>query len=73
MQPSDKSLPFELMCDASDYVVGAVLEQKKERKPFFIYYASRTLNSAQMNYTTIEKELLVVIFSLDKFCSYLIG
>ncbi|KAH9802030.1 RNA-directed DNA polymerase [Citrus sinensis] len=73
MQPPDWSLPFELMYDASDYVVSAVLGQRKEGKPFVIYYASRTLNSAQMNYTTTEKELLAVIFALDKFRSYLIG
>ena len=73
MQPPDWSLPFELMYDASDYVVGAVLGQRKEGKPFVIYYASRTLNSAQMNYTTTEKELLAVIFALDKVCLYLIG
>ena len=73
MQSPDWSLPFELMCDASDYAVGAVLGQRKEGKPHVIYYASRTLNSAQMNYTTTEKELLAVIFALDKFRSYLIG
>ena len=73
MQPPDWSLPFELMCNASDYVVGVVLGQRKEGKPFVIYYASRTLNSAQMNYTTTEKELLAVIFALDKFRSYLIS
>ena len=73
MQPLDWSLPFELMCDASDYVVGVVLGQRKEGKPFDIYYTSRTLNNAQMNYTTTEKQLLAVIFVLDKFCSYLIG
>ena len=67
------ALPFELMYDVNDYVVGAVLGQRKEGKPFVIYYASRTLNSAQMNYTTTEKELLAVIFALDKFRSYLIG
>ena len=61
------------MCDASDYAVGAVLGQRKEGKPFVIYYASRTLNNVQMNNTTTEKELLAVIFALDKFCSYLIG
>ena len=73
MQSPDWSLPFELMCDASDYAVGAVLGQRKEGKPYVIYYASRTLNSAQMNDTTIEKELLAVIFALDKFRSYLIS
>jgi hypothetical protein len=55
IQPLDWSLPFEIMCDASDYAVGAVLGQRKDKKPYVIYYASKTLNSAQMNYTT-EKE-----------------
>ena len=72
MQAPDWSLPFEIMCDASDYAIRAVLGQRKDKKPYVIYYASRTLNSAQMNYTT-EKELLVVVFALDKFRSYLIG
>uniref|UniRef100_A0A2N9H5I4 RNA-directed DNA polymerase n=1 Tax=Fagus sylvatica TaxID=28930 RepID=A0A2N9H5I4_FAGSY len=73
MQALDWSLPFEIMCDASDYAVGAVLGQRKDKKPHVIYYASRTLNSAQMNYTTTEKELLAVVFALDKFRSYLMG
>ncbi|XP_038974777.1 uncharacterized protein LOC120106013 [Phoenix dactylifera] len=73
MQPPDWSLPFEIMCDASDYAVGAVLGQRREGKSFVIYYASRTLNSAQMNYSTTEKELLAVVFALDKFRAYLIG
>ncbi|CAN6695147.1 unnamed protein product [Malus baccata var. baccata] len=71
--PPDWSLPFELMCDASDYALGAVLGQRKEKKPHVIYYASRTLNDAQLNYSTTEKELLAVVFALDKFRSYLIG
>ena len=61
------------MCDASDYAVGAVLGQRKDKKPYVIYYASKTLNSAQMNYTTTEKELLAVVFACDKFRSYLVG
>jgi len=69
----DWELPFELMCDASDYVVGAVLGQRKERVFHTIYYASRTLNDSQLNYATTEKELLAVIFAFDKFRSYLIG
>ena len=69
MQAPDWSLPFESMCDASDYAVGVVLGQRKDKKPHVIYYASRTLNNAQMNYTTTEKELLVVVFALDKFHS----
>ena len=73
LQPPDWSLPFELMCDASDYAVGAVLGQRKENKPCAIYYASKVLDPAQMNYTTTEKELLAVVFALDKFRSYLVG
>ena len=61
------------MCDASNYAVGAVLGQKKEGMMHVIYYASKLLNEAQLNYATIEKELLAVIFALDKFRSYLIG
>ncbi|CAN6707622.1 unnamed protein product [Malus baccata var. baccata] len=71
--PPDWSLPFELMCDASDYALGAILGQRKDKKPHVIYYASRTLNDAQLNYSTTEKELLAVVFALDKFRSYLIG
>ncbi|CAN6560281.1 unnamed protein product [Malus baccata var. baccata] len=63
----DWSLPFELMCDASDYALGAVLGQRKDKRPHVIYYASRTLNDAQLNYSTTEKELLAVVFALDKF------
>ncbi|CAL8084600.1 unnamed protein product [Prunus armeniaca] len=67
------SLPFELMCDASDYAVGAVLGQRKDKLPQVIHYASRTLNDAQLNYATTEKELLAVVFALEKFRSYLVG
>ncbi|XP_070679611.1 uncharacterized protein [Malus domestica] len=69
----DWSLPFELMCDASDCAVGAVLGQRKDRLPQVIYYASRTLNDAQLNYATTEKELLAIVFALEKFRSYLVG
>ncbi|KAK8676048.1 hypothetical protein V6N13_034102 [Hibiscus sabdariffa] len=61
------------MCDASDYAVGAVLGQRKGKIFHPIYYASKTLNDAQVNYTTTEKEMLAVIFAFDKFRSYLIG
>ena len=73
IQPPNWSLPFEIMCDTSDYVVGAVLGQRKDKKLYVIYYASKTLNNAQMNYTTTEKELLAVVFACDKFRSYLVG
>ncbi|KAL4376644.1 hypothetical protein GQ457_02G032840 [Hibiscus cannabinus] len=71
--PPDWTSPFELMCDASDYAVGAALGQRQGKNFHVIYYASRTLNEAQMNYTTTEKELLDVVFAFDKFRPYLIG
>ncbi|KAI3463774.1 hypothetical protein Pfo_020437 [Paulownia fortunei] len=64
---------FELMCDASDYAVGVVLGQRKDKIFRAIYYASRTLDDAQQNYTTIEKELLAIVFAFDKFRAYLVG
>src|SRR4051812_13940789 len=73
LKPPDWSLPFELMCDASDYSLGAVLGQKVKKKLYVIYYASRTMNEAQINYTTTEKEFLAIIFALEKFRPYLIG
>ena len=69
----DWDLPFELMCDASDYAIRAVLGQKRERIFQVIYYASRTLNDAQLNYATTEKELLAIVFTFDKFRPYFIG
>jgi hypothetical protein len=62
IQPLDWSQPFEIMCDASDYVVGAVLGQRKEGPVHAVYYASKTLSGAQLNYATTEKELLVMVF-----------
>ncbi|XP_071741306.1 uncharacterized protein [Rutidosis leptorrhynchoides] len=73
LQSPDWTKPFEIMCDANDYAAGAVLGQRVDRKPVVIYYASKTFSDAQINYTTTEKELLAVVFALDKFRSYLWG
>ena len=73
IQPPNWSLPFEIMCDASDFAIGAILGQRINKCLVVIYYASRTLNEAQMNYTTTEKELLAIVFALEKFRSYLLG
>ncbi|GJS22751.1 reverse transcriptase domain-containing protein [Tanacetum coccineum] len=66
------NLPFELMCDASYFTIGAVLGQKDGKNFHPIYFASKTLNSAQQKYTVTEKELMAVVFAFDKFRSYLI-
>ncbi|WZY77754.1 hypothetical protein YC2023_024138 [Brassica napus] len=73
VQAPDWNLPFEIMCDASDFAIGAVLVQKKYKKLHAIYYASRTLDEAQRNYATTEKELLAVVYAFEKFRQYLIG
>ncbi|KAL4283147.1 hypothetical protein GQ457_16G015010 [Hibiscus cannabinus] len=65
VRPPDWSLPFEVMCDASDFAVGAVLGQGDGKIFHVIYYASKTLNDAQINYTTTEKELLAVVFAFE--------
>jgi hypothetical protein len=73
IRPPSWGEPFEIMCDASDYAVGAFLGQRIDKLPHVIYYACITLNDTQLNYSTTKKELLVVVFALDKFRSYLLG
>nr|GEX56627.1 hypothetical protein [Tanacetum cinerariifolium] len=65
-------LPFELMCDVSDFAIGAVLGQHYEKHFQSIHYASKTLIEAESNYTTSEKEMLAVVYAFEKFRSYLI-
>ncbi|KAK4395904.1 Retrovirus-related Pol polyprotein from transposon.6 [Sesamum angolense] len=69
----DWNLPFEIMCDASNHAIGAVLGQRIGKEPHVIYYASRMLDNTQSNYITTEKELLAVVFALEKFHHYLLG
>nr|GEU54858.1 reverse transcriptase domain-containing protein [Tanacetum cinerariifolium] len=64
--------PFELMCDASDYAIGAVLGQRVEKHFWPIHYASKTMTQAETNYTKTEKEILAVEYAFEKFRSYLI-
>nr|GFC19458.1 retrovirus-related Pol polyprotein from transposon 17.6 [Tanacetum cinerariifolium] len=65
-------LPFEHMCDASDFAICAVLGQRHEKHFKPIHYASKTMNDAETNYTTTEKEMLAVVYAFEKFRSYLI-
>ncbi|KAA3477660.1 Retrovirus-related Pol polyprotein from transposon 17.6 [Gossypium australe] len=62
---------FIIMCNPSDYVVGAVLGQKRNRTFFTTHYASKTLNSTQCNYTTTEKEMFAIVFACEKLHPYL--
>ncbi|GJY50982.1 reverse transcriptase domain-containing protein [Tanacetum coccineum] len=68
----DWDLPFKLMCDASDFAIGAVLGQRKNKHFQPIHYASKTMSEAQTYYTTTEKELLAVVYAFKKFRSYLV-
>ncbi|GJS77304.1 reverse transcriptase domain-containing protein [Tanacetum coccineum] len=70
--PGRDQQPFELMCDASDYAIGAVLGQRIEKHFRPIHYASKTMTEAESNYTTTEKEMLAVVYAFEKFWSYLI-
>ena len=64
--------PFESMYAAFDYAIGIVLGHRVDKKPYVIYYASHTLNDAQLNYTVTEKEFFAVIFGFKKCRPYLI-
>jgi hypothetical protein len=73
IQPPDWHPPFEILCDAGDYVVRAVLGQSKDKKHYAICYASKTLTGPELNYATTEMELLTMVFAIKKFRSYLVG
>nr|GFA31631.1 reverse transcriptase domain-containing protein [Tanacetum cinerariifolium] len=64
--------PFELMCNASNFAVGAVLRQRVEKHFRPIHYASKTMTQAETNYTTTEIKMLAVVYAFEKFRSYLI-
>ncbi|GJX00521.1 reverse transcriptase domain-containing protein [Tanacetum coccineum] len=68
----DWDLPFELMCDASYFAIGAVLGQHHEKHFRPIHYTSKTMNKAESHYTTTEKEMLAVVYAFEKFRYYLV-
>ncbi|GKF26609.1 reverse transcriptase domain-containing protein [Tanacetum coccineum] len=68
----DWDLPFEIMCDVSDFAIGAVLGKRKTKHFQPIHYASKTMTEAQSHYTTTEKELLAVVYAFEKFRPYLV-
>ncbi|GJZ30620.1 reverse transcriptase domain-containing protein [Tanacetum coccineum] len=68
----DWNLPFELICDASDFAIGAVLEQRKMKHFQPIHYASKTMTEAQIHYTTMENKMLGVVYAFERFQPYLV-
>ena len=73
MAKPDWNREFEIMCDANDFAMGAVLGQLDEKVFNAIYYASKTFNEAQENYSTTEKETLTIVFACEKFRQYILG
>lgn len=66
-------LPFQLTCDASDIGISAILSQNIDNREVVISYASRTLNNAERNYSTTERECLAVIWGVEHYRHYLMG
>ena len=73
MLTPDWNNDFEIMCDTSYYAMGAVLGQRTEKIFKAIYCARKTCNEAQENYSTIEKEMLTMVFACEKFRPYILG
>ena len=73
MTKQDLNREFEIICDASDFEMGAVLGQKAEKVFKVIYYARKTFNEARGNYSTTEKEMLAIVFVCEKFRPYILG
>ena len=73
MAKLDWNREFEIMCDASDFAMGAILGKKAEKVFKAIYYARKTFNEAQENYSTAEKEMLTIVFACEKFKPYILG
>ena len=67
------TLPFHISSDAYDTTIGAVLGQQDGQVPYAIYYISKKLSPAELNYTVIEKEFLAIVYSINKFRHYITG
>ena len=73
MLTQDWNNEFEIMCDASDYAMGAVWGQRTEKIFKAIYNANKTFKETQENYSTTKKEMLAMVFSCEKFRPYILG
>lgn len=73
VQPSDWTLPFELMTGALREAIKVILEQRKDRNLNVIHYVSQTLNKTQLNYDMTKKKLLAIIFAFEEFRTYTLG
>eukprot|EP00253_Pinus_taeda_P015821 PITA_15821 len=65
------ALPFHIHTDALNKAIGAALGKVEEKLPYAIYFVSKNLSKAKLNYTVTEKEFLAVVHSLNKFRHYI--
>lgn len=73
LQYPDFNKPFNLSTDASSYAISGILSQGEIPNDLPISFASRILNQAEQNYSTIEKELLAIVWAVKYFRPYLYG
>jgi hypothetical protein len=67
------TLPFHISTDASDTAIGGVLGKKEDQQSYAIYFVSKNLSPAELNYTVTEKEFLAVVHAINKFHHYITG
>jgi hypothetical protein len=67
------SLPFHICTDASDIALREVLGQRENQMPYAIYFVSKNLSPAEVNYTVTKKEFLAVVHAINKFRHYITG
>ncbi|CAF1301583.1 unnamed protein product [Adineta ricciae] len=73
MQHPNFSYPFILELDACEYGIGCVLTQEFDKRKYVIAYASRTLNTAERNYSAVEREALAIVWATKHFRQYIEG
>ena len=64
---------FILQTDASEFGLGAILLQREGEVKLPVAYARRKLKGGELNYSTIEKECLAIVWAVQRFCKYLYG
>ncbi|CAM4789456.1 unnamed protein product [Rotaria magnacalcarata] len=73
MHTHNFSYPFILELDPCEYGIRCILTQEYEKKKYVIAYASRTLSSAERNYSAVERETLAIVWLTKHFRQYLEG
>jgi len=67
------SLSFHIFTDASNTTIGASLGKKENQLNYVIYFISKNLTPAELNYIVTEKQMLVVVHEVNKLRHYITG